>query len=748
MCVLELKEIGKIYATEDAIAVGIRGVNLSFDLGEFVAITGQSGSGKTSLLNVIGGMDSYEEGELLIEGEPTSHYIDEEWEEYRKRYISYVFQEQTILDSVTVLQNVELALLHIENRAERRAKAMELISRVGLEGQARRKGGQLSGGQKQKTVIARALAKDSPIILADEPTGNLDAEASAEIMRLLKEVSKNKLVLVVTHSFDEVAPYATREIKVYDGSIETDTVLQEAEVETGTNEPVPDKQMREKDGQGIVRKGLYLGGVLLRAKPALSAFMCALIVLAGCSLFLITAIVGKELKSFFWSSVYLFQEEEGRVIVTKKDGSAISAEEAGMLAETYGAAEYLHCDILCDHRSYNAWHEFTKDPGLYSAEGVTAPFLYGISDDVGEPDVGRHPETESECLLYVPYCMADYYGKNELYVSTIVSQGISYDVVGVKYFVDNNQRGKLLFTEKGYAINSVMAYIGQYTVGDVACSNAESDTVKRLPIAYSFDVEEGKAYVKLVTDVLGSATTQSISSVQVKLMKGEKEESYKGESIDGELLFTVSQDAIGYDASTSEEESLVVMNPNTALEHFEAYTKANYSQCSLYFNTEKSRESAMKKLNQAGYLAVESDARYVAQDVAISEYLVGGALMVLAFLAAICFLVLLISLCTKNVATMLRTDVGILRSFGMESTVIRIALCVCTICWMLPAVIIVPVGAYCSYYSVLGNKLLMYLYPGHYVLIFAGLIFVTVFAMRKQVNRIFSLSVKNVLRRG
>ena len=123
---LELKNIGKIYVSESNVTVGIRGVNLAFDRGEFVAVTGASGSGKSTLLNVISGMDTYEEGELLVEGEPTSHFMQKDWEEYRKQYVSFIFQDYNIIESFTVLQNVELALMNIEDPRERRERAMEL----------------------------------------------------------------------------------------------------------------------------------------------------------------------------------------------------------------------------------------------------------------------------------------------------------------------------------------------------------------------------------------------------------------------------------------------------------------------------------------------------------------------------------------------------------------------------------------------------------------------------------------------
>jgi ABC-type lipoprotein export system ATPase subunit len=148
MSLITLKDVGKIYVSEGNVSVGIRGVNLSFDKGEFVAVTGKSGSGKSTLLNVISGMDSYEEGELFIEGQPTSHYLQPEWEAYREKYVSFIFQDYNIIESFTVLQNVELALMHIDDKRERRRRALDLIGRVGLTSQLRQKGSKLSGGQK------------------------------------------------------------------------------------------------------------------------------------------------------------------------------------------------------------------------------------------------------------------------------------------------------------------------------------------------------------------------------------------------------------------------------------------------------------------------------------------------------------------------------------------------------------------------------------------------------------------------
>jgi len=227
---IRLSNVSKYYSSNDVIALGLRKVNLELHVNEFVAIVGESGSGKTTLLNVISGIDTYEEGEIYINGEETSYFSVSDMENYRKKYVAFVFQDYNLIDSYTVLQNVEAPLLlsgYPKNKIKQRA--MEIIEKVGLKDHSHHKATKLSGGQKQRVVIARALAKDCPIIAADEPTGNLDSDSAKQIIKLLADIAKDKLVIMVTHDFSQVAEFATRKIRVYDGEIVEDKELHKVE---------------------------------------------------------------------------------------------------------------------------------------------------------------------------------------------------------------------------------------------------------------------------------------------------------------------------------------------------------------------------------------------------------------------------------------------------------------------------------------------------------------------------------------
>lgn len=221
-----LEDVNKYYQNQSGIALGINKVNLKFSIGEFVAITGKSGSGKTTLLNIIACLDKIDSGKYFFNNHEIGSFDIEELEEFRKQNVSFIFQEYNLVESFSVLDNIMVPLLYKGlSIKEARSKALELVKKVGLEKVYKNKVTTLSGGEQQRTVIARALAKDSPIIACDEPTGNLDKETGKQIIKLLHELASDKLILFVTHSPEELDGFKTREIVISDGRIIKDEAI-------------------------------------------------------------------------------------------------------------------------------------------------------------------------------------------------------------------------------------------------------------------------------------------------------------------------------------------------------------------------------------------------------------------------------------------------------------------------------------------------------------------------------------------
>lgn len=225
---IELQGISKSYYSETSVTQALRKIDLSFYEGEFVAITGESGSGKSTLLNIIGGMDGFDEGEMYIDGLPTFPFDEQDWEDYRRNRIGYVFQDYSLIGHYSVLYNVMSALLVMgKGQEESKEIAARYLDKVGLKGYETHRASELSSGQKQRLSIARALAKQTGILVADEPTANLDSETGGQIIRLLKELSQDTLVIMVTHNFSQAEPYVTRKIRIHDGMLISDVAVHE-----------------------------------------------------------------------------------------------------------------------------------------------------------------------------------------------------------------------------------------------------------------------------------------------------------------------------------------------------------------------------------------------------------------------------------------------------------------------------------------------------------------------------------------
>lgn len=269
---LQLKGIRKKYKTGNFVQTALDGVDLTFRDNEFVAILGPSGSGKTTMLNIIGGLDRYDDGDLIINGISTKNYNDRRWDAYRNHTIGFVFQSYNLISHQTILANVELALtISGISKRERKKRAMDALEQVGLKDHAKKRPNQLSGGQMQRVAIARALVNDPDILLADEPTGALDSVTSVQVMDLLKEVAKDRLVVMVTHNPELADKYATRIVKLSDGKIisDSDAPSSVAEKQVDTN----NKKLGKASMSFATALGLSLNNLLTKkARTILISF--------------------------------------------------------------------------------------------------------------------------------------------------------------------------------------------------------------------------------------------------------------------------------------------------------------------------------------------------------------------------------------------------------------------------------------------------------------------------------------------
>ncbi len=381
---LRLKDLSKYYHDNGQVVKALDGIDLSFESREFVVITGESGSGKSTLLNVISGLDSYEAGELFFYGNETSHYTQTDWERYRKENIGFIFQNYNLIDAYTVYQNIEIAaLIKGEDKEITKRKVLNLIEKVGLKGQEKQKASTLSGGEKQRVAIARALAKDAPVIIADEPTGNLDSKTSKQIMELLKTISQDKLVLLVSHSFEATKAYATRHVRIADGEITLDKVLTKTEKDTTTPSPTKTKELGLLD---LLRLGLK--NILATPKKTVFTLLVSLFVVAVFAL-----IYGAYVHQTNTPPSGGSFENPHRLILTKTGETAFTSDELEAFSEMNHVLDVVETDPIFDLYGYLVLDE----------RGMTPFFQVNVNHaaaltrrDLSE---GRLPQASDEIVI-------------------------------------------------------------------------------------------------------------------------------------------------------------------------------------------------------------------------------------------------------------------------------------------------------------------------------------------------------------
>ena len=409
---IKLKNVSKFYYSKGVIASGFNKINLEFNIGEFVAITGESGSGKSTLLNVISGLDTYEEGE-------------KDFEDYRRKYIGNIFQNFNLVNSYTVYQNIELVLLlNGEKKKNIKPKVLELIKNVGLYKFRNTKVSKLSGGQKQRVGIARALAKDTPIIIADEPTGNLDKKSAEEIIKLLSQISKDKLVIIVTHNYEQVEKYVTRKIKMHDGKVLEDKKIKDAN-------PVPENSKIDYKNITFLNK---LRLALRNTFNIIPKFILIFLIYLFMTVSVISEYAEEEKKTYEASTQgnnYIFNNNsDKRIVIKKNDKSEFTSDDYDKISKLSNVDYIVKNDVLLD---YNA--SFTDNKNYY-----ISPTINELKNFRGKVDLGKMPENDNEVILegdkddyYINESILnkDIYAQN--YDTGEIDENKKIKIVGIKY---------------------------------------------------------------------------------------------------------------------------------------------------------------------------------------------------------------------------------------------------------------------------------------------------------------------------
>lgn len=436
---LKLKNLSKFYYSKGIIASGLNRVNLELFPGEFVVITGESGSGKSTLINVISGLDSYEEGEMYIDGKETSHYTVNDFENYRRKYIANIFQSFNLVSSYTVFQNVELVLL-VEGRrkSDVKDKVTAIIEKVGLTEFANTKVSKLSGGQKQRVAIARALAKETPIIVADEPTGNLDSKSAMGIVQLLKDVAEDHLVIVVTHNYDQFEDCASRRIKLSDGRIIEDEVI---------TPRCDEHKIAAVETKPMTWANKFILGIR-NTFNIFPKFLLLLLVFLFLSASVIMQYAGIKANNDafegFGSNMFFSNSSDRRVVVKHSDNSPMTEEDYTKLQKTPHYKTLFKDDIILDVSFYSIDDDpsedaETKDQYNVYMQAHPAP----MSEMPKKLLAGKKPKADNEAVIGLYSMTLDedslkaQVGK-EVKLSDDGGEEYSVKVTGV-YFIDKQR---------------------------------------------------------------------------------------------------------------------------------------------------------------------------------------------------------------------------------------------------------------------------------------------------------------------
>ena len=684
---LKLENIGKIYDSNDILTIGIRGVNLELDYNEFVTIEGESGSGKSTLLNVIAANDTYEEGELWFNGMETSHYSESDWEKYRERNIAMIFQDFNIIENLTVLENVELALLRMDDVKERRRIAKELIGRVGLTKQMNQRGSKLSGGEKQRTVIARALAKDAPVILADEPTGNLDVKASKEVAALLKEVSKDKLVIVVTHNPEFFKQYATRRVRVYDGKISEDRVIEKpapVSADAQTEEIHTTKWLNFKNT-------LHIGVLNYKSRPKFTLMMTFALFVCAITMFLVISLFGQSLIQPTMTTLDN-TGVEGKVILSNREND-ITQEQLDEVAGSTKAGFFL-----LDRELSEFTVSIPRTGGMLQSYDVTC--LYSPYE---------HNLEQGEAVLVLPSSVS---GDADAIRSAFLNAGVGIYEISVENTLD---------------AGGIYLYL--------ACDdlNAYGEKMQALYSGMTLGTDETTVYTFEIDE--------SLLPGQVDLVNS----NYY--AADGKTVVFGAKADKSYTVMTSNEKNeeisglIVQMNEEDYAAMFAG--GGSSVQSVLYYGSDEAAAGAVASL-PAGYMGMLSTTQVYVQDA--MDIFTANVLWYIVLIAISIVFAMLISVIFMRSVKIYQADFAVYRTLGISRKISSRSLYIQMLLIFLPTLLLLPVISLIA--TVIPGSSLAFISAGNYFFIEAMMLLIVefvAFGFNKSIN---GQSIRKSLRRG
>lgn len=633
---LKLENVSKIYYTNGIVATGISKVNLELNIGEFVVITGESGSGKSTLLNVISGIDSYEEGEMYINGKETSHYTEKDFEEYRKKYIANIFQSFNLINSYTVYQNVELVLLlNGYKRRQIKKKVLDIIDKVGLTKFKNTKVSKLSGGQKQRVAIARAIVKDTPIIVADEPTGNLDTKSAYEIIELLKNVAKDKLVVIVTHNIEQVEKYATRIIKMHDGRM-----IQNTEIKN-INE---DSKITQASGKNITIPNQYRLGIR-NTFNIFSKFILLFIVftfmsvafLAEYSAFKLVEHSTEENNGY---SANLRDISKERILINKQNREPFTEDDYNKIKQLSNIDYIVEDDISLDT-------EFILRNDTLNTYG----YIKDINNFKGNIDIGRMPENDDEIILkankddYTITQMLDETLNSEFSLQKSYREGDTIKtvkIVGIQYNENNT-----IYDRTFYVSNEVKKVVRSYVHNQYSdMKTLLNDKYVQYNIETSENVEPGTAIVN--DDLKYQFKNNKIINQNINISVSN---IYYEDNIDLTITKTFTKSNLkkltGY-TDYSYYQNAIIINPD---DYNSLYDKPSY-QSSVYVKDASIIEQTMSELENLGLKpkkATDFKVEYENESQIVKIFKVVVTIFVIIVVFFISYLIISIILKSRNI---------------------------------------------------------------------------------------------------